>query len=91
MIPVTVKLLDFYTEWCGPCKSQDPILAELEAEWEDVEFERVDAEQSQDVANDYHVRSFPTLVVETDEGIVDRFVGLTQAEDIESALEAATA
>jgi len=83
--------MDFHAEWCGPCKSQDPILEELEAEWADVEFEKIDVDERQDIANEYQVRSLPTLVVENDEGIVERFVGLTQADDIETALEQATA
>ncbi|MGM0590373.1 MAG: thioredoxin domain-containing protein [Halobacteriota archaeon] len=88
---MTVRLKDFYADWCGPCKTQDPILEELEAEYGEVEFEKVDVDEEQDVANEYQVRSLPTLVVENDEGIVDRFVGVTQREDIESALQKAGA
>jgi thioredoxin 1 len=89
---MTVKLLDFYADWCGPCKTQDPILDELETEYgERVSFEKVDVDEAQDVANQYSVRSLPTLIVENDDGIVDRFVGVTQREDIEAALKEAGA
>ena len=88
---MTVTLKDFYADWCGPCKTQDPILEELETEWEEVAFEKVNVDEQQDVANEYQVRSLPTLVVETDEGLVDRFVGVTQREDIEAALTEASA
>ena len=88
---MTVTLKDFYADWCGPCKTQDPILEELETEWESVEFEKVNVDEEQDVANEYQVRSLPTLVVENDDGIVDRFVGVTQADDIEEALQKASA
>jgi len=88
---MTVTLKDFYADWCGPCKTQDPILEELETEWEAVEFEKVNVDEQQDVANEYQVRSLPTLIVENDDGIVDRFVGVTQADDIEAALEKASA
>ncbi|MFC7204648.1 thioredoxin family protein [Haloferax namakaokahaiae] len=88
---MTVRLLDFYADWCGPCKTQDPILDELEADFEAVEFEKVDVDDEQDVANQYQVRSLPTLIIENDDGIVDRFVGVTQREDIESALKQAGA
>ncbi|MFB6362401.1 MAG: thioredoxin domain-containing protein, partial [Halobacteriales archaeon] len=77
--------------WCGPCKTQEPILEEMEPEWSDVQFERIDVDENQDVANQYQVRSIPTLVVENDDGVVERFVGVTQREDIESALEEAGA
>ncbi|MFO7834866.1 MAG: thioredoxin [Halohasta sp.] len=88
---MTVRLTDFYADWCGPCKTQDPILEDLEADYEDVEFAKVDVDEEQDVANQYQVRSLPTLVVENDDGIVDRFVGVTQREDLEAALEEASA
>lgn len=83
-MPVTLK--DFYADWCGPCKTQDPILDELADDYPDVEFEKVDVDKEQDVANEYQVRSLPTLVVENEDGIVERFVGVTQRDDIEAAL-----
>jgi thioredoxin 1 len=88
---MTVRLKDFYADWCGPCKTQDPILDDLLGDYPDVELEKVDVDEEQDVANEYQVRSLPTVVVENDDGIVDRFVGVTQREDIESALEKAGA
>jgi thioredoxin 1 len=89
---MTVSLKDFYADWCGPCKTQDPILEELEEDYGDeVEFEKVNVDEEQDVANEYQVRSLPTLVVENDDGIVKRFVGVTQREDLEDALQEAGA
>ena len=89
---MTVSLKDFYADWCGPCKTQDPILEELEEDYGDeVEFEKVNVDEEQDVANEYQVRSLPTLVVENDDGIVERFVGVTQREDLEDALQEAGA
>jgi thioredoxin 1 len=83
---MTVTLKDFYADWCGPCKTQDPILEEVETEYPGVEFEKINVDEQQDVANEYQVRSLPTLIIENDDGIVERFVGVTQADDIESAL-----
>ncbi|MFB6309005.1 MAG: thioredoxin family protein [Haloarculaceae archaeon] len=88
---MTVTLKDFYADWCGPCKTQDPILEEVEDDYPDVEFEKINVDEQQDVANEYQVRSLPTLVIENDEGIVERFVGVTQADDIEDALQQAGA
>lgn len=89
---MTVRLLDFYADWCGPCKTQDPILEEIEADLGDAfELQKVNVDEEQDVANQYQVRSLPTLIVENDEGVVDRFVGVTQREDIEAALAEAGA
>ena len=88
---MTVTLKDFYADWCGPCKTQDPILDDLAEKWETVEFEKVDVEEQKDVANEYQVKSLPTLVVENDDGIVERFIGVTQADEIETAFEKAGA
>jgi thioredoxin 1 len=89
---MAVRLKDFYADWCGPCKTQDPILEELEEDWgERVTFEKIDVDENQDVANEYQVRSIPTIVVENDDGVVERFVGVTQREDIEAALQDAGA
>jgi thioredoxin 1 len=88
---MTVSLKDFYADWCGPCKTQDPILEEIVENYPDIEFEKVNVDEEQDVANEYQVRSLPTVVVENDDGIIQRFVGVTQRDDIEAALEEAGA
>ncbi|MFB6185566.1 MAG: thioredoxin family protein [Halobacteriaceae archaeon] len=88
---MTVTLKDFYADWCGPCKTQDPILEDLKDDWDDVEFEKIDVDEEQDVANEYQVRSIPTIVIENEDGIVERFVGVTQRDQLEEALEEAGA
>jgi thioredoxin 1 len=89
---MTVTLKDFYADWCGPCKTQDPILEDLEEEFGDsVTFEKIDVDENEDVANEYQVRSIPTIVVENDDGVVERFVGVTQADQLTEALEEAGA
>jgi len=86
---MSIRLKDFYADWCGPCKTQDPILEELEEEYGSVEFEKIDVDQDQETANEYSVRSLPTLVVENDDGVVERFVGVTQRDQLEDALQQA--
>jgi thioredoxin 1 len=89
---MTVTLKDFYADWCGPCKTQDPILEDIKEDWGDrFEVEKVNVDEEQDVANEYQVRSLPTLIIENDDGVVERFVGVTQRDDIEGALESAGA
>jgi thioredoxin 1 len=87
-----VTLIDFHADWCGPCKTQDPIIEELEEEFGDrVTFEYVDVDAEPDVANEYQVRSIPTVIVRTEDDVVERFVGVTQRETLEDALEKAGA
>lgn len=83
------RLIDFYADWCGPCRMQDPILDELEREYGGrVDFRKVDVDESPDVAMDYRVRSVPTLVVERDGEVVKRYVGVTRKSELEGTLEA---
>lgn len=87
---MTVTILDFYADWCGPCKTQDPILENVESDVENVTVEKVNVDNEQDRANEYQVRSLPTVVILDEDGDVsDRFVGVTQKEDIVNAVEAA--
>lgn len=89
---MAVTLKDFYADWCGPCKTQDPILEELEEDWDDrFSVEKVNVDEDQETANEYQVRSLPTLIIENDDGVVERFVGVTQRDDLESALQKAGA
>lgn len=80
----TIK--DFHADWCGPCKKQDPILEELKEKHPDVKFEKIDVDEDPDIAQEYGVRSVPTIVIEKDGEIVEKFIGLTQGEKIEAAL-----
>ena len=88
---MSVRLMDFHADWCGPCKSQDPIIEELLEDHPEVALEKIDVEENRETANEYHVRSLPTVVVERDGEIVERFVGVTQRDDLEAALEEAGA
>lgn len=88
-----VKLLDFHADWCGPCKTQDPIIEDVEDEWDesdDVTVEKVDVDNEQETANKYEVRSIPTIIVVTGEGDnsteYTRFIGVTEEDDINEAI-----
>ncbi|AGM11471.1 thioredoxin [Halogranum tailed virus 1] len=83
---MTIKVLQFTAEWCGPCESQHPIIDRVEDEL-DVEVERVDVDEHQGVANNYNVRGIPFIVVEEDGTVRDSFQGLTQFESIEASVE----
>lgn len=57
------KVIDFYTVWCGPCKTLKPIFAKLAAQYSDVLFISVEAEQQLNVAKRYSINGYPTIVI----------------------------
>ncbi|MDH7510039.1 MAG: thioredoxin [Methanolinea sp.] len=80
-------LIDFFAEWCGPCKRQGPILEELKKRMgEKIEIRKIDVDQHMDMANRYGIRVVPTLIIEKDGKIVRSLEGVTSAETLESML-----
>jgi thioredoxin 1 len=68
-------VVDFYADWCGPCKMIAPILEEFDSEVNNVKIVKVDVDVSAQVAMKYAVRSIPTLVFLKDGVEVDRIIG----------------
>ncbi|NTU70064.1 redoxin domain-containing protein, partial [bacterium] len=53
-------LVDFYAEWCGPCKMTSPIIDQLTEEIKDVKFVKIDVDKSPDLASQFSIFSIPT-------------------------------
>lgn len=71
---VTVKR--FTAAWCGPCKQLAPLIAQVQEELTDVNFETIDVDSNSDLAVKYNIRSVPTLVIEVDGQEVKRTLGM---------------
>lgn len=84
-----LKLLDFWAEWCGPCKFMEPILDELEKELAGkVTIEKINVDENQETASKFQVMSIPTYVVVKDDREVERIIGATSKDNLLKAIKA---
>lgn len=73
-IPVEGKvILDFFTEWCGPCKKIAPVYEELSKKFKNIAFFKVNADISEEIAEKYDVTALPTFIFIVDGSITDKF------------------
>ncbi len=88
----TPVLVDFYADWCGPCKTQAPILGQLAEEFDGkVKFAKVDidVDGNKDLAVKYGVLSVPTLILFSNGEVKETMVGVTSKSKLKQKLEEA--
>ena len=77
-------LVDFWAEWCGPCKQIAPRLEELENKYENnLSVCKVDVDQNRDLALEYNVRSIPSLLLFKSGQNIDTLIGAVTLEELE--------
>lgn len=76
-------LIDFYADWCGPCKMMSPIIDQIAEEvGEKVKVGKVNVDNSQELAIKYDVMSIPTIIIFKNGMPVKSFIGLTDKNEI---------
>lgn len=86
----TPVLVDFYAEWCAPCRKMSAVLDEFSAARPAVPVGKVNVDEEPDLANAYVVRSIPTLLLLKNGEITDRWTGETSLGTILDAVDAET-
>ena len=68
-------LVDFWAEWCGPCKSMHPIFSRMAKKYKSIRFARVNVDNAQDIARRYGVQSIPTFIMFKNGEVANTMVG----------------
>ena len=77
-----IKVLDFWADWCHPCKVMEPVLAETEKQLAGkVIIEKINVDQNPAKASEFGVMSIPTYIIIKDNQEIDRMIGATSKEN----------
>jgi len=83
--------VDFWAEWCGPCKMIAPLIDELAADFDGkAKVGKINIDNEGDLAAKFNVSSIPTLLILKDGEEANRFIGVTSKSDLAAALDSAT-
>ena len=75
-------LIDFYADWCGPCRMLGPVIEEIANEKKDLNVATLNVDTLKDLANQFGVRSIPTMIVFKNGKEIKRLVGFLPKEQI---------
>ena len=79
-------IIDFYADWCGPCKMMSPIIDNIAEENSNIKVGKVNVDEAGELAIKYNIMSIPTIIVFKEGKEYKKFVGVTSKENILSGL-----
>lgn len=80
-------LVDCYAEWCGPCKMLSPVIDELSEELSDVNFYKLNVDESDEVVRKYSIMSIPALLIFEDGELKNTSVGFKNKDQVKELLK----
>ena len=78
-----ITLVDFYADWCGPCKLMSPVIEEIAKEYPDITVAKINVNKNEKLAAEYNILSIPTIIIFKNGTEVTRTVGYTPKQDLE--------
>ena len=78
-----ITIVDFWASWCGPCRTQLPILEEFAKNNKDVQIVKINVDQNAELASEYGVKSIPTIIYFKNGVIEHKTVGIQQENQLE--------
>jgi thioredoxin 1 len=79
-----LTLVDFYATWCGPCRMMHPVIEDISKSYPDLKILKVDVDKEENVAREYGIMSIPTIILFKNGNIVEKNVGYTPKEVLDS-------
>lgn len=82
-----ITIIDFYADWCGPCKMMAPIIDKIAEENNDIKVGKLNVDEAGDIAGQFNIMSIPTILVFKEGKEFKRFVGVTSKDNIINAIK----
>ena len=81
-------VIDLYADWCGPCRMLAPVLSELEGEYTDVKFCKINVDNDPELAREFNVKNIPMVAFVKDNTFADVSIGFVPKEELVKLIEA---
>jgi len=84
-----ITLIDFYADWCGPCKMLSSVIEEISEENKDINIYKVNTDENTECTKKYEVNALPTMLILKNKEIISKIIGLTNKNSIQIEIDKA--